>query len=71
MDAVAMLGTEQQEEVMAIACDYFVRNEIRTNALLSHANERIQLGHDSGKLAQQLGLDIKALQNVHTIQSGE
>jgi hypothetical protein len=69
MDAVSMLGKEQQEEVMAIACDYFVRNEIRTQTLLSNANERIQLGHTGDKLAQQLELDIKVNPHVHSIQS--
>jgi hypothetical protein len=72
MDAVAMLGKEQQEEVMALACDYFVRNEMRTNSLLSQANERFQLGHAGGKLAQQLELDIKGTnEDVHLIQSGQ
>jgi hypothetical protein len=72
MDAVAMLGKEQQEEVMAIACDYFVRNEVRTNSLLSMANERFQLGAPAGKLAQQLELDIQGKpDDAHLIQSGQ
>lgn len=72
MDAVAMLGKEQQEEVMALACDYFVRNEMRTNSLLSYANERFQLGHDGEKLAKQLELNIKGNnEDVHLIQSGQ
>lgn len=74
MDAVAMLGSEQQEEVMALACDYFVRNEMRTNALLSIANDRFQQGALGGKLAQQLGLNIRTTgenQDVHLIQGSK
>lgn len=73
MDAVAMLGKEQQEEVMNLACDYFVRNEMRTNLLLSNANERFQQGALGGKLAEQLELDINKGMNddVHLIQGGE
>lgn len=74
MDAVAMLGKEQQEEVMNLACDYFVRNEMRTNALLSNANERFQHGQLGGKLAEQLELDIRIdgeNKDVHLIQGGE
>ena len=73
MDAVAMLGKEQQSEVMDLACDYFVRNEMRTNILLSNANERFQQGGISGKLADQLELDINKGTNedVHLIQSGK
>jgi hypothetical protein len=74
MDAVAMLGKEQQEEVMNLACDYFVRNEMRTNSLLSNANERFQHGQIGGKLAEQLELDIRLdgeNQDVHLIQGGK
>ena len=31
MDAVVMLEPDQQLEVMKLACDFFVRNEIRTS----------------------------------------
>jgi hypothetical protein len=73
MDAVAMLGKEQQSEVMDLACDYFVRNEMRTNILLSNANERFQQGGISGKLADQLELDINkgTDEDVHLIQSSK
>lgn len=71
MDAVAMLDEDQQNEVMALACDYFVRNEMRTNTLLSIANERFQSGAECGKLAQQLKLNIKGAGDVHLIQGGE
>lgn len=75
MDAVAMLGKEQQAEVMDLACDYFVRNEMRTNTLLSNANERFQRGQLGGKLADQLELDIKLEdgenRDVHLIQGSE
>jgi hypothetical protein len=71
MDAVSMLSKEQQEEVMEIACDYFVRNEIRTQTMLSMANERVKLGHDGGELSKQLGLEIKAREDVYYIQSSQ
>lgn len=71
MDAVAMLGEEQQNEVMALACDYFVRNEMRTNTLLSIANERFQQGAIGGKLAQQLELNIQGAGDVHLIQGSK
>lgn len=71
MDAVAMLGKEQQEEVMQIACDYFVRNEVRTQAMLSAANEKFQLGHTGAGLSQLLELEPKAREDVFNIQIGK
>lgn len=74
MDAVAMLGKDQQAEVMDLACDYFVRNEMRTNTLLSNANERFQHGKLGGKLADQLELDIQLdgeNRDVHLIQGSK
>jgi hypothetical protein len=70
MEAVGMLEPEQQLEVMQLACDYFVRNEIRTNSILSHVNENIQkLGMDAPltKLSAQLYLDSKGNDNVPTV----
>jgi hypothetical protein len=60
---------------MDLSCDYFVRNEMRTNTLLSNANERFQRGQLGGKLADQLELDIKLEdgenRDVHLIQGSE
>jgi hypothetical protein len=41
MEAVTMLEPEQQLDVMKIACEFFIRNENRTNALLSATNEAL------------------------------
>jgi hypothetical protein len=71
MEAVSMLETEQQYEVMKIACDYFVRNEMRTNSLLSHVNENIQkLGSAAPvtELSKQLYLQHKEAENVSSVQ---
>ena len=71
MEAVSMLETDQQYEVMQIACDYFVRNEMRTNSLLSNINENIQkLGSSAPvtELSRQLYLTQEGTQNVSTIQ---
>ena len=70
MEAVGMLEPEQQLEVMHLACDYFVRNELRTNGILSHVNENIQkLGVDAPvtKLSAQLYLDNKGNDDVPTV----
>ena len=71
MEAVSMLETDQQYEVMQIACDYFVRNEMRTNSLLSNINENIQtLGAAAPvtELSKQLYLQSEGNQDVPTIQ---
>jgi hypothetical protein len=54
MEAVGMLPEEQQIEVMTLACDYYVRNEYRTQTLLSSVNENFQLGIAPEKLTQHL-----------------
>jgi hypothetical protein len=41
MEAVTMLEPEQQMEVMQIACEFYIRNENRTTALLSATNEAL------------------------------
>lgn len=71
MEAVSMLETSQQYEVMQIACDYFVRNEMRTNSLLSNINENIQkLGPAAPvtELSKQLYLQNQGTENVSSIQ---
>lgn len=71
MEAVSMLETDQQYEVMQIACDYFVRNEMRTNSLLSNINENIQkLGPAAPvtELSKQLYLTQEGTEDVPTIQ---
>jgi len=71
MEAVSMLETDQQYEVMQIACDYFVRNEMRTNSLLSNINENIQkLGATAPvtELSRQLYLQNEGDKHVPTIQ---
>ena len=60
-------------EVMHLACDYFVRNEIRTNGILSNINENIQkLGIDAPttELSAQLYLNNEEKKDVFTIQNG-
>lgn len=52
MEAVSMLETSQQIEVMKLACDYFVRNELRTNKILSDVNGDIQSLGDQAKPTQ-------------------
>jgi len=41
MEAVTMLEPEQQMEVMKVACEFYIRNENRTTALLNATNEAI------------------------------
>ena len=70
MEAVGMLEPAQQIEVMELACDYFVRNEIRTNNILSYVNNSIQqLGVDAPttKLSSQLYLGTKGKEDVPTV----
>jgi hypothetical protein len=43
MEAVYMLEPDQQVEVMQLACELFVKNEHRTNSILSYVNEKVQL----------------------------
>jgi hypothetical protein len=69
MDAVTMLPKEQQEEVMQLACDLFVRSEVRNQQMLSVANERLQLGLEGAELVKQLGVETKAREDVYLIQS--
>ena len=71
MEAVTMLEPEQQLEVMQIACEYFVRNEMRTNQLLSAVNEAIMQGRlPPSELAKQLLLD-QGKENVSSIQNSQ
>jgi hypothetical protein len=71
MEAVTMLEPEQQMEVMQIACEYFVRNEMRTNYLLNSVNEAIQQGKlPPSELAKQLILN-QDKQDVPTIQNSQ
>ena len=70
MDAVVMLAPDQQFEVMKLACDFFVRNEIRTNNLLSQVNQNVQNNLLSNTaLVQQLM--FKAEENVNGIQDSQ
>lgn len=75
MEAVSMLDSAQQLEVMQIACDYFVRNELRTQSILSTVNENIQrLGSDAPvtKLSSQLYLAAEGSNtNVSPVQIGK
>ena len=52
MEAVYMLEPAQQQEVMHLACEIFVKNEMRTNGILNYVNEKIQLEFDESQ--QQL-----------------
>jgi hypothetical protein len=59
MEAVTMLEPAQQLEVMQIACDFFVRNEIRNNNLLSAINQSVQEQQLSNNaLSKQLVFDF-------------
>lgn len=68
MDAVVMLEPDQQLEVMKLACDFFVRNEIRTNNLLSQVNQNVQTNRlPNSPLVEQLMFkdkeDVPGIQN--------
>lgn len=41
MEAVTMLEPDQQMDVMKMACEFFIRNENRTTALLNATNEAL------------------------------
>lgn len=70
MDAVVMLEPDQQLEVMRLACDFFVRNEMRTNNLLSQVNQGIQQNMlPNSALVQQLM--FKADENVPSVQNSK
>lgn len=70
MDAVVMLEPDQQLEVMKLACDFFVRNEIRTNNLLSQVNHNVQSNVlPNSPLVQQLMFKDK--EDVPPIQNGK
>jgi len=70
MDAVVMLEPDQQLEVMKLACDFFVRNEIRTSNLLSQVNQNVQNNLVANSpLVKQLMFKDEA--NVPSIQNGQ
>lgn len=70
MDAVVMLEPDQQLEVMKLACDFFVRNEIRTSNLLSQVNQNVQNNLIANSpLVKQLM--FKAEEDVSSIQNGQ
>lgn len=72
MEAVSMLEPNQQLEVMHLACDYFVRNEMRTNNILSTVNEHIQQlgGANPTELSKQLYISDQGNNDVSTLQIG-
>jgi hypothetical protein len=71
MEAVTMLEPVQQAEVMKIACEYFVINELRTNQMLSSVNEAIQQGKLlPSELSKQLLIN-QDKQDVPTIQNSQ
>ncbi|NBP00982.1 MAG: hypothetical protein EBU90_12765 [Proteobacteria bacterium] len=70
MDAVTMLDSTQQLEVMKLAVDFFVRNEIRQNALLGQVNKNVSLGKpEESELVKQLMFKQVSNENVSTIQN--
>lgn len=72
MDAVTMLDENQQLEVMQLACDFFVRNELRQNVLLGQVNKNIQLGKsEQSELVKQLYFKQVNNENVSSIQNGK
>ena len=52
MDSIAMLEGEQQQAIMKIACDYFVRNENRTKHFIDQSNSKYQANIDAEELAK-------------------
>ena len=71
MEAVTMLEPIQQAEVMKIACEYFVINELRTNQMLSSVNEAIQHGKLlPSELSKQLLIN-QDKQDVSTIPNSQ
>ena len=71
MDAVVMLEPDQQLEVMKLACDFFVRNEIRTSNLLSQVNQNVQNNLIANSpLVKQLMFKAEE-ENVSSIQNGQ
>lgn len=72
IDAVMMLDGDQQRDVMQLACDLFVRNEHRTQNMLTTANERYEQGQLAGPLAQMLDFNTtESKEDVYLIQSGK
>ena len=71
MDAVMMLEKDQQEQVMQLASDLFVRNEIRTQQMLTVANRSLELGYDGTELTKLMGVETKAREDVYLIQSSQ
>lgn len=72
MEAVTMLEPDQQYEVMHLACDYFVRNEHRTNGILSAVNEHVQQlqGAEPTELSKELYITNQGTSNVPPVQIG-
>jgi len=71
MDAVVMLEPDQQLEVMKLACDFFVRNEIRTSNLLSQVNQNVQNNLIANSpLVKQLMFKAEE-ENVSSIQNSQ
>ena len=71
MDAVMMLGKDQQEKVMQMACDLFVRSEIRNQQMLTTANKSLELGIEGTELTKLMGVETKARDDVYLIQDNE
>lgn len=69
MDAVTMLGQDQQFEVMQLACDFFIRNEMRNQELLNSVNEGIlQKKLEQTNLAKHLMFKDNGANDVLSIQ---
>jgi hypothetical protein len=71
MDAVMMLEQDQQEQVMQLASDLFVRNEVRTQQMLTAANKSLELGYEGTELTKLMGVEPKAREDVYLIQSSQ
>jgi len=52
LDSILMLNGEQQNKVLGLASDLFVRVEARNNALINNASKKMQLGYKNDYLAK-------------------
>lgn len=56
MDSITMMSPKQQNEVLAIASDFVVRNEARSNLLMQKATEKFNLGYKPDELSEATGV---------------
>lgn len=64
MDSILMLKGDQQQQVLSLASDLFVRVEARNNALINNASKKMQLGYKNDYLAKLANVDMPALEQL-------